>query len=75
MRVPTRGAATLAAAGVAATALLLLLAACDQFSADGVAQTCLRSAMKHGEPYGSDGERRKNEEQLREYCRAAARAN
>jgi outer membrane PBP1 activator LpoA protein len=54
-------------------ALLALAAAgCDQFSSERVAETCVRSALKDGEPYGSDVERRQAQEQLQRYCRAAA---
>ena len=52
--------------------LLLALAGCDQFSADRVAQTCVREAMKAGEPYGNEAERQRTEAQLRQYCKAAA---
>lgn len=55
-----------------ALAGVLALAACDEFSTEGVARTCVREALKDGEPYGSDAERRRTEEQLRQYCRAAA---
>jgi hypothetical protein len=63
-----------AAAGLraAVAGVLLVLAACDQFSTERVDDTCLRTAMKAGEPYGNDGERHKTEEQLRQYCRSAA---
>lgn len=56
-------------------ALLALAAAgCDQFSSERVAETCVLSALKDGEPYGSDRERQETEAQLRQYCRAAAQA-
>ncbi|HKB54286.1 MAG TPA: hypothetical protein VKD22_09810 [Ramlibacter sp.] len=55
--------------------LLLALAGCDQFSADRVAQTCVREAMKAGEPYGNEAERQRTEAQLRQYCKAAAESN
>jgi hypothetical protein len=51
---------------------VLAVAACDEFSTEGVARTCVREAVKDGEPYGSDAERRHAEGQLRQYCRAAA---
>lgn len=51
---------------------VLAIAACDQFSTEGVARICVREALKDGEPYGNDAERRRAEEQLRQYCRAAA---
>jgi hypothetical protein len=51
---------------------VLAVAACDEFSTEGVARTCVREALKDGEPYGSDVERRHAQEQLQRYCRAAA---
>ena len=54
--------------------VLLAVAGCDQFSADRVAQTCVREAMKAGEPYGNEAERQRTEAQLRQYCKAAAEA-
>ena len=51
---------------------LLAVAACDQFSAAATVETCVLSAMKHGEPYGNDKERTDTESQLRHYCALAA---
>lgn len=59
---------------LALLALALAAAGCDQFSSERVAETCVLSALKDGEPYGSDRERQETEAQLRQYCRAAAQA-
>lgn len=57
---------------VALLAAAAALAGCDEFSTQHVADTCVRSALKAGEPYGNDRERQQTEAQLRQYCRAAA---
>lgn len=51
---------------------LLALAACDPFSTTATVETCVRSAMKDGEPFGSAKERADTEAQLRHYCATAA---
>lgn len=51
---------------------LLALAACDQFSNTAMIETCVRSAMKHGEPFGNAKERAESEAQFRHYCAIAA---
>ena len=56
---------------VAALALVAL-AGCNEFNSAHVAQVCLRSAMKAGEPFGNQREREETEAQLRHYCQAAA---
>lgn len=53
-------------------AALAALAGCDEFSSAHVAQVCLRSAMKAGEPFGNQREREQTEAQLRHYCQTAA---
>ena len=53
-------------------ASLLSLAACDQFNAARVAETCVTASMKHGEPFGNARERADSEAQFRHYCAAAA---
>jgi hypothetical protein len=68
----TGAAGCLRAGALASLLLVLVLAGCDQFSTEGVANRCVRSAMKAGEPYGNDVERHRAEEQFREYCRKAA---
>lgn len=65
-------AGTRPAARAAALALCCWLAACDQFSATGVAERCVAAALKSGEPYGSARERQATEAQLRQFCLAAA---
>lgn len=70
------GGALAAGPGARWLALLALLtivaAGCDQFSTERVAETCLRSAMKAGEPFGNERERQETEAQLRHYCQLAA---
>jgi hypothetical protein len=51
---------------------LLALAACDQFDRENVVDTCVVSALKHGEPFGNAKERAESEAQFREYCTKAA---
>jgi hypothetical protein len=53
--------------------VLLGLAACDQFDTDRIAESCVTSAMKNGEPFGNAAERAEALAQLRQYCVAAAR--
>lgn len=73
--VVTARARPAAAHWLPALALLALVAAgCDQFSSERVSETCVRSALKDGEPYGNDRERQQTEAQLRQYCKAAAQA-
>jgi hypothetical protein len=52
--------------------LLLGLSACDQFDTEKIAESCVTSAIKHGEPYGNAKERADAEAQLKEYCARAA---
>jgi hypothetical protein len=51
---------------------LVALAGCNEFDSAHVAQVCLRSAMKAGEPFGNQREREQTEAQLRHYCQTAA---
>lgn len=53
-------------------AAVLTLAACDEFGTKGMVETCVRSAMKESEPFGSAKERADTEAQLRQSCAAAA---
>lgn len=53
-------------------ALLLALAACDQFDTGKIIDSCVTSAMKHGEPYGNARERAQAQAQFRVYCTKAA---
>jgi hypothetical protein len=54
--------------------LALCTVGCDQFQPDQVAETCVASAMKNGEPYGNARERAIAEAQLRYFCLKAALA-
>ena len=55
--------------------LLLALSACDHFDTERIAESCVASAMKHGEPYGNAKERAETQAQLKEYCAKAAANN
>jgi nicotinamidase-related amidase len=61
-----------AASSVLIASVLLALTACDRFDAASVIETCVVSAMKHGEPYGNPKERAESEAQFRHYCAKAA---
>jgi hypothetical protein len=59
-------------ASIALIGLLLAVAACDQFNSEKIAESCVASAMKSGEPYGNAKERAQALAQLKEYCARAA---
>jgi hypothetical protein len=61
------------AAALAVASALLALAACDQFDTEKIADVCVASALKNGEPFGNPKERAQAEEQFRQYCAAAAK--
>jgi hypothetical protein len=61
-----------ACVGAVLIGLLLGLSACDQFDTEKIAESCVTSAIKHGEPYGNAKERANAEAQLKEYCARAA---
>lgn len=61
-----------AATSVLIASVVLALTACDRFDAASVIETCVVSAMKHGEPYGNLTERAESEAQFRHFCAKAA---
>ena len=65
-----------AAPGAAELLVVLALAVvgCDQFQPDRVAETCVASAMRSAEPFGTAKERAQTEAQLRYFCQKAAMA-